>query len=204
MKNLSEEVKKGTGLRIALIVVSILFVVSLIANVYLYNRQYGITPDSGLENQIADLQSQLDSLSTTYQNYVSTHSHSNSEYNTLENQIATLEAQVSDLQNEIANLESQIENLKSAKLIKVNLVGTDNRPLFQTPYLRVTGEVVNVGTYTAYNCKLHVILYQGEVVAEDTYINLGTISGEGWTSVDSKVYYEGESLTAYSITPDWD
>ena len=182
------EVKKGTGLKIALIVVSILFVISLIANLYFYTRQYA--PDSGLENQIANLQSQLDSLNTTYQSYVSTHSHSNSEYSSLENQIA--------------NLESQIESLKSAKLINVNLFGTDNRPLFQTPYLHVTGEVVNVGTYTAYNCKLHVILYQGEVVAEDTYINLGTINGEGWKTVDSNIYYEGSALTAYSIYAEWD
>jgi len=69
---LSEEARKGTGLKVALTVVSILFVISLIANLYLYTRQYGgITPDGGLEQQIADLQSQLDSLNTTHQNYVS-------------------------------------------------------------------------------------------------------------------------------------
>lgn len=156
------KVGKETRLKIALVVVSILFVVSLIANLYFYNKQYGITPDSGLENQIADLQ------------------------------------------NQVSNLQDEIDALKSANLVKVNLVGTDNRPLFQTPYCRIKGCVVNVGTDTAYNCKLHIILYQGEVVAEDTYINLGTISGEGWRLVDSKVYYEGEALTHSSITPEWD
>lgn len=159
---MSEVEKKGAGLKIALIVVSALFVISLFANLYLYTRQYGITPDSGLENQIADLQ------------------------------------------NQVSNLQNQVSNLKKAKLTKVQLLGTDKRPWFQTPYLQITGCVVNVGTDTAYNCKLHVILYQGEVTAEDTYINLGTISGEGWKGVDSKVYYEGEALTAYSITPEWE
>ena len=144
---MSEEVKKGTGLRIALIVVSILFVVSLIANLYLYTRQYG------LENQITDLQ-------------------------------------------------SQVFSLKAPKLV-TRLSASDQRPLFQTPYFHVYGEVWNVGTNMAYNCKLHIIIYQGAVVAEDTYINLGIIEGEDFASVDSKVYYEGSALTDWSIIPEW-
>ena len=158
---MSEIERKGSGLKVALAVVSALFVISLLANLYLYTRQYGVTPDSGLENQIADLQSQ------------------------------------------VSDLENQVSNLEKAKLIKVELSGTDNRPWFQTPYLHVTGGIANVGTDTAYNCRLHVILYQGAVVAEDTYINLGTISGEGWQGVDSRVYYEGEALTMWSLTPEW-
>lgn len=80
MRSLSEEanVGKGIGLKIALIVVSILFVISLFANLYLYTRQYGITPDSGLENQIADLQ----------------------------NQVTNLQNQISSLQNEIDSLKT--------------------------------------------------------------------------------------------------
>lgn len=64
VRSLSGEAKveKGIGLKIALIVVSILFVISLFVNLYLYTRQYGITSDSGLENQIADLQNQISSL----------------------------------------------------------------------------------------------------------------------------------------------
>ena len=172
MRSLSEEkieVKTGTYLKIALVVVSTAFVISLFANLYLYTRQYGITPDSGLENQVSSLQDEIESL-----------------------------------ENQVSSLQDEIESLKFASLVKVNLLGTDNRPWFQTPYLHVEGCIVNAGTYTAYNCKLHVILYQGEVVAEDTYINLGTISGENWKVVDSEVYYEGEELTHYSITPEWD
>jgi cell division protein FtsB len=179
VRSLSEEetrVKKGQGLKIALAIVSSLFVVSLLANVYFYNRQYGVTPNGGLENQIADLQTQV---------------------STLQNEKQSLQSQVSNLQNEI-------ESLKSAKLVEVDLQAYDNRPWLQDSYLHVVGCIANVGTHTAYNCKLHVTLHQGEVIAGDTYISIGTISGEAWKSVDSRVYYEGGALSGYSVTPEWD
>jgi len=147
----------------------------VLANLYFYTRQYGVTPDSGLENQIADLQ----------------------------NQVSALENQVSTLQNEKSALENEVSNLKEAKLIKVDLSGVDNRPWLQTPYLHITGCVANVGTDRASNCRLHVVFYQGSVVAEDTYIELFTIYGEGWENVDSRVYYDGEALTLWILTPEW-
>lgn len=191
---MSNEARTETRLKVSLIVVSILFAISLITNLYLYTRQYvGITPDGNLEQQIADLQSQLDSLNTTHQNYVSIHSHSNLEYAILENQIANLQDQTNSLQ-------TQINHLKSAKLILVNLYGTDIRLPLTPPYFYVEGEVVNVGTDYAFNCKLHVILYQGAIVAIDTYLELGTIIGEGYTTVDSKITYLGGEITSQSIT----
>jgi hypothetical protein len=81
---------------------------------------------------------------------------------------------------------------------------TDERPILQTPYLHVSGEVWNVGTNTATNCKLHIVLYQGAVVAEDTYINLGTIIGRDYTSVDSQIFYQGSELTNWTLSPEWD
>jgi len=93
--------------------------------------------------------------------------------------------------------------LKAANLV-TRLGATDEKPWLSTDYLHVTGSVINVGTNAAYNCKLHVILYQGQTVAKDTYINLGTIVGEGYVDVDEKVYYEGSALTNWSITPEWD
>jgi len=156
------------------------------------------TEDGGtdLQSQINDLQSQLDGLQTTYDNYVSTHSYSNSEYNNLVSEVTTLGGQIASLQNEV-------DSLKASKLV-TRLGVSDQRPFLQTPYFHVSGEVWNVGTNTAINCKLHVILYQGSVVAEDTYINLGTISGEYFTSVDERVYYQGSSLTSWSVSPEWD
>ena len=215
--SLSKEIKTGMALKIALAVVSILFIISLIANFYFYSRQYGISPDSGLESQVADLQSQVDSLTsdknnlqsqvtdlqsqlnelqTTYDNYVSTHSYSNEEYNDMVTILTTQGVKMADLENQI--------NVLKAPYLVTRLGMGDERPWFQTPYFHVSGEVWNVGTNTATNCKLHVILYQGSVVAEDTYINLGTISGRTYTSVDSKIYYEGSALTNWNITPEWD
>lgn len=161
MISLSEEIKTGMGLKIALAVVSILFIISLIANAYLYTQQYGVTPNGGSEGQIADLQ------------------------------------------NQISALQNEIDSLKAANLV-TRLGATDEKPWLSTDYLHVTGSVINVGTNAAYNCKLHVILYQGQTVAKDTYINLGTIVGEGYVDVDEKVYYEGSALTNWSITPEWD
>jgi len=118
-------------------------------------------------------------------------------------QITNLENQVANLNSQIQTLNSQIANLQAPKLIKVNLRADDSRPWLQTPYLHVYGEIVNVGSNTARNCKLHVVAYQGSVVAIDTYITMTNINGESWISVDSSVYYSGSSLTSSSITAQW-
>jgi len=105
------------------------------------------------------------------------------------------------LVSERDNLWRQIDSLKAPKLIGVYLKASDSRPFLQTPYLHVYGYICNVGTNPAYNSKIHVVAYQsGGVVAIDTYITLGTIYGESWTSVDSKVYYSGSELTSHTLT----
>lgn len=152
---------------------------------------------SSLNAQIADLQNQVNSLNSQINSL-------NAQLASSQNTIASLNSQISSLNAQIASLQSQVSTLESPKLVKVNLVGDDNRPWFQTPYLHVYGYVCNVGSHTAYNCKLHVVAYQsGGVVAIDTYINFGSVGGESWTSVDSNVYYSGSDLTSWSITPQW-
>lgn len=138
---------------------------------------------SSLNSQIASLQNQIDSLNS---------------------QISSLNSQIDSLNAQITNLQNQINTLEAPKLILVNLRADDNRPIFGTPYLHVYGEVCNVGTNTAYDCKLHVVAYQsGGVVAIDTYITLGTIDGESWVSVDTNVYYSGDALTSWTVTAEW-
>jgi len=122
----------------------------------------------------------------------------------LNSQISSLNAQITSLQNQITYLQNQIDTLKAPKLIKVHLMSDDNRPWLGTPYLHVYGYVCNVGTYTAYSSKIHVVAYQsGGVVAIDTYITLGTIYGESWTSVDSNIYYSGSALVSWTLTLEW-
>jgi len=194
--SLSEEIKTGMGLKIALAVVSMLLIVSLIANMYFYSRQYGVTPDSGLESDLENLQSEYDA-------YKSNHSYSNSEYDTLQSDYNNYVDNHHYTDDEYRALESERDSLKASKLV-TRLDVSDQRPWFQTPYFHISGEVWNVGTNMAYNCKLHIIIYQGAVVAEDTYINLGAINGETYTSVDSKVYYEGSEITGWDIIPEWE
>ncbi len=64
------------------------------------------------------------------------------------------------------------------KLIKVDLKANDNRPLLGKPYLHVYGYICNIGKYSALNSTVHVVAFQsGEIVAIDTYIDLGSIDG---------------------------
>jgi chaperonin cofactor prefoldin len=128
----------------------------------------------------------------------------NTQITNLQDQISGLNSQISSLTAQITDLQNQIDTLKAPKLIKVNLRADDNRPWLGTPYLHVYGYVCNVGTNTAYSSKIHVVAYQsGGVVAIDTYIILGTIYGESWTSVDSSVYYSGSALVSWTLTLNW-
>jgi chaperonin cofactor prefoldin len=128
----------------------------------------------------------------------------NTQITNLQDQISGLNSQISSLNAQITDLQNQIDTLKAPKLIKVNLRADDNRPFLGTPYLHVYGYICNVGTNTAYSSKIHVVAYQsGGVVAIDTYIILGTIYGESWTSVDSSVYYSGSGLVSWTLTLNW-
>ena len=67
-----------------------------------------------------------------------------------------------------------------------------------------SGTVWNVGSETATNCRLHVILYQGSTIAKDTYISLITINSESYRSVDEKIFYAGTEITDWEIIPEMD
>ena len=107
------------------------------------------------------------------------------------------------MEGQITALQEEINSLKASDLV-TRLGATDNRSLFGSKSLLVQGSIWNVGTNPAYNCRLHVILYQGQTIAEDTYINLGTISGESYTDISENIYYEGEALSNWTITPEWE
>lgn len=107
------------------------------------------------------------------------------------------------LEGKITSLQEEINTLMAPKLISANLGGFDKRPFFQTPRLQITGYIFNIGNQTAKDCKLHVVLYQGNIIVQDTYIKLGNIAGETGISIDEEVFYDGEGLTDFIITPEW-
>jgi cell division protein FtsB len=190
------EKKSGRTVAIALGIICIVLAVGLVGAVANYTSII-----SGKDNSIVTKDSQIQTL-TSQKNQLQTWLDGNITY--YNSQINSLNAQITSLQNQITDLENQINTLKAPKLIKVHLMSDDNRPWLGTPYLHVYGYVCNVGTYIAYSSKIHVVAYQsGGVVAIDTYITLGTIYGESWTSVDSNVYYSGSGLVSWALTLNW-
>ena len=103
-----------------------------------------------------------------------------------------LTKQVNDLTNKIAEYETP--KLKAS-------LDVENKEV----YLQITGEVWNLGHETAYYCKLHVILYEGDNIVKEEYVhlgdNVGMIAEQRYDRVDSKVYYEGAHVTDWEITP---
>jgi hypothetical protein len=153
-------------------------------------NESGITvpPNAGDKDaQIADLQNQIELLNGT---------------------VAQKDAEIDSLQNQTATLESQVNDLKAPKLIPVNLRADDTR-YAQSAFVEVYGSVANVGTNVANNAKIHVVLYHvvlyitGEIVAKDTYIELGSISGESSVNLDTNINYEGTPITNKTITLEW-
>ena len=158
---------------------------------------------SSKNQQIVDLQNEIASKNQQIVDLSNQIASKNQQIGDLQNEIASKNQQITNLQNQVANLQNQIDTLRAPKLIKIKVDEDthDDRPLIGAPYLHVQGIVCNVGTNTAYKCRLHVVAYQsGGAVAIDTYISLGTISGESWRTVDTVVYYGGSALTSWSIT----
>ena len=118
-------------------------------------------------------------------------------------QVGDKDAEIAGLQNQLAQKNATIDGLEAAKLVSVGLKAEENRT-GQAYYVRVYGYVVNVGVNATDDAAIHVVLYQtGGVVANDTYVDLGSISGEAFVSVDAKVYYEGSRIVSTSMILEW-
>jgi len=148
--------------------------------------------ETWLAGNITQLQSRLDSLNATYQDYASTHTHMNSEYDSLR----------SDYDNYVAShhhIDLEYDALKSPRLIGI-LSAEDPRPADELPYLHIFGNVVNTGKDNASDALLFVEAFQGQVLAFNTTVSLGTINGESFAAyVDGKVSYLGDALTTWHI-----
>lgn len=209
----------GKGVVIGL---SAILVILVVSNVYVYasmqNQIGGLNTDktnltnqaTSLNNQLTTLTTQKNALNTTYQNYLSTHGYTNTQYSSLNTTYQNYkgshsytDSQYSTLNSQYNTVNAKYNTLNAPKLSSLSVSMSDNRPLLQTPYLHVTGEVWNVGNSTAYNSKIHVTLYQGAVVAQDTDISLGSILAENKVSVDQQVFYSGSALTSWSYSLTW-
>jgi hypothetical protein len=214
-----------TRIRLALAIVSIILVVSIAANGILYNA---LSENNNLKRQNEEMRNQINSLQNQTQNLQSQIGELQNQSNTDNNTIAALNATITNLlkqnhtlKNENENLQAQVENLTSqlGPNLSTNLIANDVNylvplntniptppPIVKTPeynHLLIRGTVDNTGWKTAYHCKLHVILYQGNTIAADTHIELGTIYGHSSVLLDGNtVLYKGIRLTNWEIFPE--
>jgi hypothetical protein len=158
----------------ALAAVSVILALSVTANAFsFYAQQYRFELNNSLERQAADLR----------------------------NQINNFQSEKSDLQSKL----SQLNQREVAPKLVTRLGATDMRYDYpgQDIRLYISGEIWNVGTAAAQNCKLHVTLYQGDTAAQDTYIELGMINAGSFIDVASNVYYTGDALTNWTLIPEY-
>ncbi len=138
-----------------------------------------------------------------YDNYATAHSHANSDYDALNASYQNYVAAHSHNDSEYDDLYNSYDALKVPRIIRA-WNAEDKRPLNGTSYLFLYGYACNVGTNTAFNCRLHVSAWQSAVVAIDTYVDLGAIAGESRsTYVNSSFAYVGSNLTYWVVTPLW-
>ena len=160
--------------KFALVAVTVILAASLIANAYLYVQQQSFAEHK----------------------------------NALQNQAAELRDEVSNLQNETKDLQNQLSQLDQTdgpKLV-TRLGGRDMRFSYpgQDIRLSISGEVWNVGTSAAYNCRVNVTLYRHATAVRNELIELGTIEAGSFKDVVTNVYYGGGALTNWTLIPECD
>lgn len=106
----------------------------------------------------------------------------------------------------------EVESLKQPNLVNVGIGAADlgSQPPYE-PVLHVSGWVVNTGTDTAYNTKLHIVAYFiSGAKAIDTQVPIGTgvIHGSDSVHIDLNVTYSssgtgGVVAQTATITPVW-
>ncbi len=137
---------------------------------------------------------------------------SNMSNSLVQRQIDDLRNQILGLQGEKASLQDQLQRQQSEANPPELVTRLGAKDIRASPYANhpwsgeirffVSGEVWNAGQISAYNCTLHIVLYQGTTVANDTHVMLGTIEPGSFVDVSTNVYYAGEVLTTWNIDPE--
>ncbi|MCW4019459.1 MAG: hypothetical protein NWF00_12420 [Candidatus Bathyarchaeota archaeon] len=113
-------------------------------------------------------------------------------------EIESLWALVDERDQWIDGLEEEIQNLRHPGVV-TRLGATDVRT-DDDPRLWITGEVLNRGIKDVANVRLYVVLYQNDVVANETYVEAGFIRAGSQMNIRTNVFYEGTALTGWDIT----
>ena len=165
------------------------------------------TEKDSLQIQIANLTEQISSLQNQNLELSSQCSNITNEIDTLQTENDNLKNENKNFRSENTDLQNQLYN-KGPRLI--TKLGTTDVKIDHTAYhsnqtrLFIEGEVWNIGTQAADDCRLHVILYIGSEVVNDTYIQLGTINALDCVNVRTDIYYyTGERLTDWKIIPEY-
>ncbi len=152
-----------------------------------------------LQNETAELQLQLEgNMSQTKQ---------------LEQKVGSLNAQVDYFRNktlvlfpwEEAERSHILANTEGEVPVLITRLGaTEFRDVDKTPRVYVAGYVYNVGTAEASNARLRVVLYQGNIVAANVTIPLGTIGIYNQAFIKENVYYVGSPVSRVEILREFD
>ncbi|MGO8805339.1 MAG: LapA family protein [Candidatus Bathyarchaeia archaeon] len=107
-----------------------------------------------------------------------------------------------DKNKQISDLQSQ---LSAPKLVSIGLQYNDNRSDPNSPFLHITGYIVNVGSATAKNCAIHVTAGQN---GNATPLNMSTTIAASldagiYQIIDVQLPYTGPSLTTYTSYLAW-
>jgi hypothetical protein len=219
-------------IRFALVAVSVLLIVSLTANGYLFfsmNNELQKQAEHfqsqiesqhnqilNLENQSSNLINKIDTLQTENATLHNEKTNLETQIANFTNQLTVLQQQINNSQNIISSLQAENADLQetlgivnSPPNIVTSLGVTDVRPTPMLPIgtvntrLFIKGTVYNTGAKPAYNCSLHVTLYQSGSIIVNTYVRLYTINGHSSVSVETNIPYSGPPLSSWTLIPEY-
>jgi regulator of replication initiation timing len=147
---------------------------------------YAFTMNVSLQEQVQDLKSQVVALGNQLEDHRSQVNDLLGENTSIRSEIANfqkfqsetvnLKNDVADLKNKIADLKKELNETKNPKIVTY-LGTTDMRTDLSNKRLYMSGKVWNTGIDIAYNCSLHVTLYRGDSIVNNSYIKLGDLHG---------------------------
>ena len=162
----------------------------------------------GLGATFVSYTSIINAKDQAYKDYTSTHSVTDSQYDDYVSTHSVTDSQYDDYVTTHHHTDQEFDSAVTApRLVTVGVETEDE--WYILPYeppstFRIHGYVTNVGVYTAYNPKIHIVAYKlEEVKVVDDYVTLDVLSSGSWTTFDSTYVYNGGPIAQWTITPEW-